>query len=117
MGLVDSDRSLLQEKYTTAFKEVMGSMWELDYQREDWGDTEVEHLSLVLPHCPAVAKVNLSNNRITDEGAGIPAKVVPRCRSLRTMRLIGNKITKAGQCVLIDAWRNAGRDPERLAFE
>ena len=64
-----------------------------------------ERLAGVLAQCPALAHLNLWNNRIGEAGAESLAGVLVQCEALAHLNLSDNDIGTVGQGRLRASWR------------
>jgi len=104
---VQEDLAFVVEKYREAFHRVAGFIEELDCSYLDWGDAEVQELSIVLPLYGRLRQLELRGNQIGAAGAVAIASVLPRCESLQTLTLQGNAIDASAGKLLEEAWLGA----------
>mmetsp|Transcript_37278 Transcript_37278/g.96613 ORF Transcript_37278/g.96613 Transcript_37278/m.96613 type:complete len:127 (+) Transcript_37278:109-489(+) len=74
--------------------------------------TKVEKFAQCLPHLRYLRELNLTNNEITELGAGDLAESVPLCKSLKKLFLTENEIHPGleGSERLRETWKAAGKN-------
>ena len=71
----DRDK-IVAPKFRKTMEEVLGSVEELNYNKLGWGDAQIVELSVVLPLCARLTKLQLMYNAIGDNGCIALAKPI-----------------------------------------
>ena len=79
----------------------------LDLKLAQIGDKGARRLAEVLPQCPALSGLNLTENHIGVGGGRSLGRVLPQCPALSHLNLKGNQIGCEGTKMLREAWCGA----------
>lgn len=90
-----ADRSFVLDKFVETFTEVIGAADDLDYMALGWGDDEACAVAEALPWCRRVENLELSFNKIRDDGARAILEALKENPNipLKTLALNGNPIS------------------------
>jgi len=106
------DVETITQQYNDMFDLFANSIETLHLSGLEWGDYEVEKFAQCLPHLRYLRELNLTNNEITELGAGDLAESVPLCKSLKKLFLTENAIHPGleGSERLRETWKAAGKN-------
>lgn len=93
---VAKDFSTLLALYQTVFFEVIASASVLSFANVGWDEKKAQTFAKVLPHCRFLMKLDLSCNKMGDEGVGAVAEGITHCKNLETLVLRGTGMGDEG---------------------
>jgi len=102
------------DKYREVFHKVMGATESMPCDDLGWSDADAQEVAAVLPLCPRLRSLDLSNNRLGLVGATALAEAVERCDALQSLDLRGNFLSDEAVKVLELAWTVAGKPVKGL---
>jgi len=91
-----TDKPLVAGLYSKGFEERFGGATRLIYSGLGWGAEQARAVVRVLPHAPALQKLNLDSNSIGDKGARALAEALPHTAALQVLDLDSNSIGDEG---------------------
>ena len=98
----DADKAVVADLYESFFNVVAGSCTELFFSGLDWTDKEIRDLAGSLHFFEKLENLDLTRNRITDEGAVTLADALKDLKHLKLVNLSYNKIGLVGAAALRD---------------